>query len=103
MKSAPGILGILESEGIVDGLVIDLGCGSGIWATELARAGFKVLGVDISPSMIRLAQRRVRGAEFQVASLFKARLPGCVAVTSLGECLNYVFDRDNDASMLSPL
>jgi SAM-dependent methyltransferase len=59
-----------------------------------------VLGVDISPSMIKLARRNARGAKFQTASLLSARLPRCDAVTSIGECLNYCFDQTNSRDKL---
>ena len=94
-NSAPGLLEILRQAGITTGLVVDLGCGSGIWARELSNAGYDVLGIDISAAMIDIARRRVPQAEFKVASLLKAKLPQCTAVTSLGECLNYLFDKNN--------
>src|SRR5689334_5247848 len=47
--SAPGLLTLFRRNGITGGLVVDLGCGSGIWANELAGSGYQVLGVDISP------------------------------------------------------
>src|SRR5919107_547567 len=48
LRSAPGILEILDRNGIHDGLIVDLGCGSGLWARELVDAGYRVLGIDIS-------------------------------------------------------
>lgn len=39
-------------------------------------------------------------AEFRALSLFKADIPPCNAVTSIGECLNYLFDPDSDRSSL---
>jgi SAM-dependent methyltransferase len=94
LGSAPGILQILARNGIQGGLVVDLGCGSGLWARELAQARYRVLGVDISESMIAIARGRVPEAEFRVASLFEADIPPCNAVTALGEVLNYLFDQD---------
>jgi SAM-dependent methyltransferase len=44
------------------GPVLDLGCGSGIWAVELARRGWEVTGVDIVPKALRRARRRAREA-----------------------------------------
>ncbi len=52
LRSAPGILGILRDNGILGGLVVDLGCGSGLWARELLRAGCGVLGIDIALSFV---------------------------------------------------
>ena len=101
-NSAAGLLEILREAG-TSGLVVDLGCGSGIWAEQLSRAGYDVFGVDISPAMIRIARERVPNAEFQIGSLLKTKLPQCVAVTSLGECLNYLFDKDNSISALQRL
>jgi SAM-dependent methyltransferase len=94
-NSAPGLLEILRQSGATSGLVVDLGCGSGIWARQLVNAGYDVLGIDISGAMIDIARRRVPQGEFKVASLLKAKLPQCAAVTSLGECLNYLFDKNN--------
>ena len=103
LKSAPGILEILAQNQIRDGLVVDLGCGSGLWARELAKAHYQVLGIDISESMIEIARTRVPDAEFRVESLFKADIPPCNAVTSIGECFNYLFDPDSDRKMLLQL
>jgi len=44
-ESAPALLEILHQKGINKGLVVDLGCGSGIWAKALTQAGYDVLGV----------------------------------------------------------
>jgi SAM-dependent methyltransferase len=96
LKSAPGILQILDRNETREGLVVDLGCGSGLWARELRKARYDILGIDISESMIGFARRRVPDAEFRVGSLFGADIPPCDAVTALGEVLNYLFDPDND-------
>jgi len=92
VNAGPGLLEILRSRGVREGLVVDLGCGSGVWAARLLAEGYRVLGVDISPPMIRLARRNAPGAEFRVGSLLTCDLPPCDAVTSIGECLNYTFD-----------
>lgn len=38
--------------------VLDAGCGTGAMSVELALRGAKVVGVDISPSLIEIAQKR---------------------------------------------
>jgi SAM-dependent methyltransferase len=98
--AAPGLLDLLCKSGIKNGLVVDLGCGSGLWARALSDAGYQVLGVDISSSMIAIARKRAPKCEFRTGSLLKVRLPQCDAVTSLGECLNYLFDKGNHISQL---
>lgn len=101
--AAPGLLALLRRAGIVRGRVVDLGCGSGIWAQALDQAGYDVLGVDQSAAMIRIARERVPRAEFRRQSYLTTKLPPCVAVTSLGECFNYLFDRRNDLPALFQL
>lgn len=92
-KATPGLLRILRQNGIRRGLVVDVGCGSGVWARELCDRGYDVLGIDISASMIRLARRQAHAARFQVGSFLDPPLPPCDAVTSIGECVNYAFDQ----------
>ncbi len=103
IKSAPGILEILSQNNIHNGLIVDLGCGSGLLALKLAEAGFSILGIDISESLIAIARARVPDAKFRVESLFQTEIPACNAVISIGECLNYLFDPNNDLQMLGRL
>ena len=70
LESAPGIMEVLDRSGIEQGLVVDLGCGTGLLARELIDAGYDVLGIDISGEMIELARGRAPEAEFRVGSLF---------------------------------
>lgn len=100
-RSAPGLLQHFREAGIHDGCIVDLGCGSGILARELVDAGYDVVGMDISPSMIEIARQRVPEAEFQVASFLQFPIPSCRAVTALGEVFNYLFDSDNSLRSLS--
>jgi SAM-dependent methyltransferase len=51
------------------GTALDLGCGSGIWAVELARRGWQVTGVDFVPKALRRAGARVKDAEVEVRLL----------------------------------
>jgi SAM-dependent methyltransferase len=87
--AAPFVLARLREARIDDGLVVDLGCGSGIWAAELVAAGHDVLGVDASEAMLEIARRRAPAARFEGGSLHAYKLPPCAAVTALGEVVGY--------------
>lgn len=41
--------------------VLDAGCGPGVYAEWLVERGAEVVGLDVSPAMVRLAQRRLQG------------------------------------------
>jgi SAM-dependent methyltransferase len=72
--------------------VVELGCGTGISSEILVRLGYAVLGIDLSEDMLTIARRRAPGAEFRRGSLWDTELPPCVAVTAIGEVLNYAAD-----------
>lgn len=58
--------------------IADLGCGTGAFAAELARSGARVVGVDQSAAMLRVARRATRGlpnVELHQASLERLPLP----------------------------
>ncbi len=103
IKATEGFLEILNQCNIKQGLIVDLGCGSGLSAQAFINAKYRVLGIDISESMINLARQRVPEAEFQVNSLLTADIPPCQVVTSIGECLNYLFDDNNNLQSLNQL
>ena len=101
--AAPGVLELMRGSGIEQGLVVDLGCGSGIWAKILVEAGYKVLGIDQSAEILAIARKRVAQGRFVEASFFRAKIPPCDVITSLGECLNYRFDQTNNIKTLKRL
>ncbi|WP_321792014.1 class I SAM-dependent methyltransferase [Caballeronia sp. J97] len=45
------------------GHIVDLGCGTGLLACELAKRGHRVTGIDPSPQMLRVARSRPEGPE----------------------------------------
>ncbi len=50
---------ILCSYGIADGIVVDLGCGTGELTLRLAGAGYDMIGVDRSPEMLSILREKM--------------------------------------------
>ncbi len=92
VAAAGELIDQLQRRDIHDGLVVDLGCGSGLTARRLCDAGYEVMGVDISPEMIELARINAPDATFVIDSLFDVEIPPCAAVTAIGESINYAID-----------
>lgn len=69
----------------------------------MSEAGYEVLGIDISEDLIGLARSRVPQATFRTESFLEATIPPCAAVTAIGECFNYAFDRENTPGKRSEL
>ncbi len=101
--AATALIADLNDRSMLSGTVVDLGCGSGITAEVLTNAGYHVLGIDLSEPLIRIARARVPAAEFNVGSFVDTEIPPCIAVTAIGEVLNYLFDPHNGESARSQL
>lgn len=102
-NAAELLLQTLAADGVREGLVVDLGCGTGILAEAVSKAGYDVLGIDLSPVMVEMARRRVPGGQFRCESLLTAELPPSIAVAAVGECFNYRFDETNSRAQLRSL
>jgi len=102
-EAGPVLVDAFRHGGFSRGLVVDLGCGSGILSKAVADAGYQVLGIDISEAMIALAQRRVPLGQFRTESLLTANIPPCIAVAAVGEVLNYLFDAGHSRAKLKAL
>lgn len=58
---------VLEELGLPPGSrILDVGCGTGRHAVELARRGYQVTGVDISAGMLAEAEKAAREADVEV-------------------------------------
>jgi len=88
---APGILALLEP--VRGGLVLELGCGSGLLTSRLVQAGHRVIATDASPAMIDLARHHAAGAEdIRLLTLPDGPLPPADAIVSVGHVLSYLDD-----------
>ena len=90
---------LLNEYGVKDGLVLDLGCGTGSITELLAKAGYDMIGVDNSEDMLEIAMDKRRRSGLDILYLLQDmqefELYGTVrAVVSVCDSLNYITDRD---------
>ena len=52
------LAGLLKEYGITDGLVLELGCGTGNITRLLADKGYDMIGVDNAPDMLEIAMEK---------------------------------------------
>ena len=83
---------VIVEENIAPCRVIELGCGSGINAVWLARQGFEVTGIDITPLAIERARQRAADAGVSVRFVLGdvLDLPKDLAT---GQAFPFFFDR----------
>ena len=73
----------------------DIGCGNGTFTRALARAGYVMTGVDISPSMLTAARRLADDegvrCEFLLGDITKLKLKDRADfAVAINDCVNYV-------------
>ncbi len=56
------LVGLLKENGVADGLVCELGCGTGQMTRRLAAAGYDMIGIDLSEEMLDVAREQEYGA-----------------------------------------
>lgn len=91
------IIGLLREYGIEDGLVLELGCGTGSITERMAAAGYDMIGVDNSTQMLQLAQEKKEASGYEILYLHQDmrefELYGTVrAVVSLCDTMNYLLE-----------
>ena len=92
---APGIIELLEPVRARGGLVVELGCGSGLLTRHLVDAGFRVIATDGSPAMLEMARDYVGDAEdLRALYLPDDPIPEADAIVSVGHCLSYLPDEE---------
>ncbi|MCB0825636.1 MAG: class I SAM-dependent methyltransferase [Armatimonadetes bacterium] len=88
------VLRVIQSMGLEDALVVDLGCGPGTIARQISDAGHRVIGCDISPHMIALANEHAPEADLKCTSYMEFSIPPCDIVIAIGEVFS--FDSGNE-------
>lgn len=97
---------LLKEYGINDGLVLDLGCGTGTLTELLAKEGYDMIGVDVSEDMLQEAIEKRAESGLPILYLLQDmrefELYGTVrVVVSICDSLNYILDYDDLAHVFS--
>ena len=91
------LISLLKEHGIDDGLVLDLGCGTGSLTEILAREGYDMTGIDISPDMLQIAMEKRAESGHDILYLLQDmrefELYGTVrAIVSICDSMNYLLE-----------
>ena len=88
---------ILVKHNIKEGLVVDLGCGTGTLTEKLASFSYDMIGVDSSPQMLEVARDKKESSRYDILYLLQDmrefELYGSVkAVVSACDSINYILE-----------
>lgn len=96
------IIGLLNEYGISEGLMLDLGCGTGKLTRLLAKAGFDMIGVDNAEEMLEIAREagyedeNVPDILYLLQDMREFELYGTVrAVVSICDSMNYILEEED--------
>lgn len=94
------LVSLFRKEGIEDGLVLDMGCGTGMLTEMLEQAGYDMIGIDNSMDMLQIAMEKQREKKkdsilYLLQDMREFELYGTVrAVVSICDSLNYLLERE---------
>lgn len=94
------LIGLLREYGICDGLVLELGCGTGSMTERLAMAGYDMIGSDLSPDMLEIAMEKKDASGLNILYLLQDmrefELYGTVrAIVSVCDPMNYILEEED--------
>lgn len=91
------VTGLLKEYQVMDGLVLDLGCGTGSLTGLMARSGYDMIGIDNSGEMLQIAMNKRNASGLDILYLLQDmrgfELYGTVkAVISICDSMNYIME-----------
>lgn len=106
------LVGLLKEYGVTEGIVLELGCGTGKMTRLLSRAGYDMIGIDNSEEMLLMAREAEGESEDCLAAAEESKseaesilyllqdmrefeLYGTVkAAVSICDCVNYILEEE---------
>ena len=94
------LIGLLKKYGVDDGLVLELGCGTGNMTRLLAEAGYDMIGIDLSEDMLMEAMAKTdeeqQGILYLNQDMRSFELYGTVrAIVSICDSMNYILEEED--------
>lgn len=94
------VKGLLSEEGVTEGILLDLGCGTGSVTELLAKEGFDMIGIDNSEEMLDIAMEKRYESGLDILYLLQDmrefELYGTVrGVVSICDSMNYILDDED--------
>lgn len=91
--------GLLEEYGVKEGLLLDLGCGTGTMTEILAESGYDMIGIDNSEDMLEIAMEKKAESGHDILYLLQDmrafELYGTVrGIVSICDSVNYITEEE---------
>ena len=99
------LTGLLREQGVTEGLLLDLGCGTGTLTRLLAAEGYDMIGVDLSDEMLEIAMDHQRekpdGILYLLQDMREFELYGTVrGIVSICDSMNYLTEYEDLVQVL---
>ena len=99
------LTGLLKEQGVTEGLLLDLGCGTGTLTRLLAAEGYDMIGVDLSDEMLEIAMDHQRekpdGILYLLQDMREFELYGTVrGIVSICDSMNYLTEYEDLVQVL---
>ncbi len=88
---------VIKRYKVESGLALDVACGTGEMSNLVSKEGFKVIGIDKSEEMLKVAKEKYPSLEFVKADMcdFNLKHKGIILAFSFYDSLNYLLTKED--------